>query len=275
MNLETLKRQGFLVGIVGLAVIVLILVANPFITVKAGERGVLMNFGKVQDNVLEQGLHFIVPIQERVQIIDVRIQKSETNSSASSRDLQIVRSTVALNYHIIPGDANIVFDQIGLEEQLKLRIIDPAVQEVVKAISARYTAEELITKRQEVSVSMRNNLNDRLLRNHISVDDFSIVNFQFSQAYQDEVEAKQVAEQRLQKSALELQRIEIEKEQTITRAQAEAESLRLQREEITPELIELRRIEASIKGIEKWNGILPQVTGDSVPFIDVRQFKQQ
>jgi regulator of protease activity HflC (stomatin/prohibitin superfamily) len=200
--------------------------------------------------------------------MDVKVQKSVTNSAASSSNLQEVSSEVALNYHIIPDKANFVYQTIGIE--FKERIIDPAVQEVVKAVSAKYSAEELITKRPAVSEAMRANLAERLLAYNIAVDAFSIIGFSFSKIYLEAIESKQTAEQLALKANRDLERIKIEAEQTITSARAEAESLRLQRANISTDLIELRKIEANLKAIDKWNGILPQVTGSgAIPFIGV------
>jgi hypothetical protein len=141
---------------------------------------------------------------------------------------------------------------------------------VVKAVTAKYSAEELITKRPAVSEAMRANLAERLLVHNMAVDAFSIVGFSFSKIFMEAIESKQTAEQLALKSKRDLDRIKIEAEQRITTARAEAESLRLQRANISIDLIELRKIEANLKAIEKWNGILPQVTGGgAVPFIGV------
>jgi regulator of protease activity HflC (stomatin/prohibitin superfamily) len=166
-----------------------------------------------------------------------------------------------------------VYQTIGVE--FKERIIDPAIQEVVKAVSARYTAEELITKRPAVSAEMQSSLKERLLMYNIAVDAFSLVSFNFSKIFTDAIEAKQTAEQNALKAKRDLDRIKVEAEQTITAARAEAEALRLQKMNISPDLIELRKIEANLKAIEKWNGILPQVTGaGAVPFIGVGDVKR-
>jgi prohibitin 2 len=253
--------------IVGLALVVIVIV-KPWVQVGAGERGVVLNFGAVQPRVLGEGLHFRMPIQQEVIVMDVKVQKATTDAIASSSNLQEVSSTVAINYHVIPDKANIVYQSIGIE--FKERIIDPAVQEVVKAVSARYTAEDLITKRSLVSDAMRSNLTERLLVHNIAVDAFSIVGFSFSAIFMDAIESKQTAEQLALKAQQDLERIKIEGEQTITSAKAQAEALRLQRANISTDLIELRKIEANLKAIEKWNGILPQVTGNgAIPFIGV------
>jgi prohibitin 2 len=202
------------------------------------------------------------------------VQKAVTDAASASSDLQDVTSSVALNYHVVPDKANVVYQTLGVE--FKERIIDPAIQEVMKAVSARYTAEELITKRAAVSEAMRENLAERLLAYNIAVDAFSIVSFSFSKVFTEAIEAKQTAEQLALKSKRDLERIKIEAEQKITAARAEAESLRLQRANISPDLIELRKIEANLKAIEKWNGILPQVTGGgAVPFIGVGELQKR
>lgn len=249
-------------------IVLLFLFTHPWVQVGAGERGVVLNFGAVQENVLGEGLHFRIPVVQTIALMDVKVQKSLTNAAASSSDLQEVSSEVALNYHVIPDKANIVYQTIGVN--FKERIIDPAVQEVVKAVTARYTAEELITKRPAVSEAMRANLSERLMEHNIAVDAFSIVGFSFSKIFMEAIESKQTAEQLALKARRDLERIKIEAEQKITAATAEAESLRLQRANISPDLIELRRVEANLRAIDKWNGILPQVTGGgAVPFIGI------
>ncbi|MBU4320349.1 MAG: prohibitin family protein [Thermodesulfovibrionales bacterium] len=263
-------RLALIIG----AILVFFLFLSPWVQIGAGERGVVLNFGAVQDTVLNEGLHFRVPIMQRVAIMDVKVQKAVTDAVSGSADLQDVTSSVALNYHIVPDKANVVYQTLGV--QFKERIIDPAIQEVMKAVSARYSAEELITKRAAVSEAMRANLSERLLEYNIAVDAFSIVSFSFSKVFAEAIEAKQTAEQLALKAKRDLDRIKIEAEQKITAARAEAESLRLQRANISPDLIELRKIEANLRAIDKWNGILPQVTGGgAIPFIGVGEIRKR
>jgi regulator of protease activity HflC (stomatin/prohibitin superfamily) len=267
MRVAMKKGPARLALIIG-AILVGFLFLHPWVQVGAGERGIVLNFGAVQDNVLGEGLHFRMPVMQWVALMDVKVQKSLTNAAASSSDLQEVSSEVAVNYHIIPDKANIVYQTIGIS--FKERIIDPAVQEMVKAVTARYTAEELITKRPAVSEEMRATLSERLRAYNIYVDAFSIVGFSFSKIFMEAIESKQTAEQLALKAKRDLDRIKIEAEQKITAAQAEAESLRLQRANISTDLIELRKVEANLRAIDKWNGILPQVTGSGpVPFIGI------
>lgn len=264
-------RKIVLIAAVLLALWFAVRLLNPFVIVSAGERGVVLNFGAVQDTVLGEGLHLRVPVMQKVVMIDVRIQKSQTDAESVSKDLQDTKSTIAVNYHSSPDKVNKIYQTIGVS--FKERIIDPAVQEVVKAITARYTAVELITQREKVRTEIKDLLKQRLITYDIMVDDFSIVNFRFSQQFEAAIEAKQTAEQLALKAQRDLERIKIEADQKIASAKAEAESLRLQKENVTPQLIQLRKIEASIKAIEKWDGHMPKVSSGAVPFIDIKSLE--
>ena len=271
---NALKKGPWRIFAFLIIMVLLLIFFKPWVQVGAGERGIVLNFGAVQDNVLGEGIHFRVPVMQKIILMDVKIHKAVTDAASASSDLQDVALSVALNYHVIPDKANAVYQTIGIE--FKERIIDPAIQEVMKAVSARYTAEELITKRPAVSAEMQESLTKRLLLSNISVDAFSIVSFSFSKIFTDAIEAKQTAEQNALKAKRDLDRIKVEAEQTIAAATAEAEALRLQKMNISPDLIELRKIEANLKAIEKWNGILPQVTGaGAVPFIGIDVVKKK
>lgn len=257
-------RRIFGGGIASIAMVLVlgVILFNSFEVVGAGERGVVFSkFGGVQPGVLGEGLRFKIPFIHTIISIDVRIQKSETDASASSKDLQTVHSRIALNYHIAPDKASQVYQQVGA--LYKERLIDPSVQEAVKAATAQFTAEELITRRGEVSTLIKEMLAERLVPRNIVVDEFNIVDFNFSEVFNMAIEAKQTAEQQALKAQRDLERIKIEAEQKITEAQAEAESQRLQRETITETILRLR-------AIEKWNGVLPQVTSGAIPFIDLK-----
>ena len=244
-------------------VVALLLLFNSFTTVGAGERGIVFSkINGVQETVKGEGLSFKIPFVEDIITMDVKLQKSETRADAASKDLQMVSSTIALNYHVDPSSANHVYQDVGV--LYKPRIIDPAVQESVKAATAQFTAEELITRRSEVSDLIKQMMTERLVEHHILVDEFNIVAFAFSNVFNEAIEAKQTAEQQALKAERDLDRIKIEAEQKITEAKAEAESQRLQRATISPTILQLR-------AIEKWDGHLPQVTGGATPFIDFRK----
>ena len=251
-----------------ICLILLVLLLGSAYTVKAGHRGVLLTFGKPSMDAVGEGLHFKIPFAQTIKRFEVKTQKIEVGADASSSDLQNVQTVIALNYHLQPDMVPKLYQEIGTSFQS--RIIDPAIQESVKAVQAKFTAEELITRRSEVRVQIQEFLGDKLAEYYIKVDSFNIIDFKFSDEFNDAIEQKVTAEQLMLKAEMDLERIRVEKEQTITQAEAEAESLRLQKAQITPDLIELRKIEVQRLAIEKWNGIMPQVTGGAMPFIDIR-----
>ncbi|HJV50056.1 MAG TPA: prohibitin family protein [Noviherbaspirillum sp.] len=250
------------------AALLLIWLIAPFSSVPAGHRGVMTTFGNPSNEVLSEGLHFRIPFAQTLNLVNVSIQKGEGDGDAASRDLQTVHTKIALNYHVKPEAAVSVFRDLG--NQPGERIIIPAVQEAVKAVTARFTAEELIAKRTEVRDQIVAQLRERLARHGIVVDEFSIVNFHFSKSFNDAIEAKTTAEQLKLKAERDLQRIEVEAKQKITQAKAEAEALAAQRQQVTAELIRLREIENQRLAIEKWDGRLPNVSGGAVPFVNVK-----
>ncbi|RXT04773.1 prohibitin family protein [Ammoniphilus sp. CFH 90114] len=255
-------------GIVILALLV-ILAFQSFVIVEAGHRGVVLQLGAVQPKVLNEGLHFKIPFIQTIVPVEVRVQKTESAQVSASRDLQTVSTTIAVNYHLSPEGVNSLYQRVGLQYQT--RIVDPAIGEALKAVTAQYTAEELISKRSEVSAKVKEVLSGKLGVYNMVLDEINITTFEFSEDYNRAIEAKQIAEQQALKSKLDLERIKIEKEQEITRAQAQAEALRLQKQEVTQELIQLRQIEAQLQAIQKWDGKLPNVTGGATPFINVGQ----
>lgn len=246
---------------------------NATTIVDAGTRGVVKTFGEVT-GVFDEGLHFRAPFVTNVVPVDVKTQRLISESSAASRDLQIVTTQVVLNYRVDPEQVGTLVREIGTDYEAK--IIDPAIQESVKAATAQFTAENLITQRPLVSESIRQVLNERLTPRGIIVEEVSITEFNFSDEFSRAIEAKQVAEQDALRAERELRRAQIEAQQQVARAEAEAqarlevaraeaEALRLQREVISPELLQLRFI-------ERWDGVLPRfMGGDSglVPFVNI------
>jgi regulator of protease activity HflC (stomatin/prohibitin superfamily) len=245
------------------AVLILLWLLSPFVVVGAGERGVVFNqFHGVEQKILGEGFSFIIPVAERVIKMDVRIRKSDTRATAASKDLQTVATEIVLNFHLFPDKVNKIYQDIGLEYEK--RIIDPAVQEIVKAVTAKFTAEELITKRQLVKDEIKTAMHTRLMASHISLDELNITDFQFSKGFNEAIESKQTAEQLALKAQRDLERVKIEGQQKIVQAKAEAESQRIQKETISPIILQLR-------AIEKWDGKFPQVIGGSgaMPFINI------
>jgi len=259
------KGVAFIVVLALLAIIAF----QSFVIVPAGHTGVVLQLGAVQPTVLEEGMHFRIPFIQTVIPVEVRVRKTESSQASASKDLQTVTTTVAVNYHLDGMTVNNLYQRVGLEYQT--RIVDPAIGEALKAVTAQYTAEELISKRSEVSVKVKEVLASKLSAYNMILDEINITEFKFSEDFNKAIEQKQIAEQQFLKSKLDLERIKVEKEQEITKAQAQAEALGLQKQEVTPELIKLRQIEAQLEGIKKWDGKLPNVTGGATPFINVGQ----
>ena len=255
-------------GVVVFVGLIVIAVINPFVIVGPGERGVVMRLGAVQDSIKQEGLNFKIPFIEKVVLVDVKIRKKETKATAASKDLQNVSTEITLNYSLNPDLVNKLWQELGREYEF--RIVDPAIQESLKAVTARFTAEELILKRPEVKAQIQELLNARLGEKYLIVDAVSITAFDFSSGFNAAIEAKQQAEQMALKAKRDLERIKTEAEQQIARAKAQAETLRLQKQQVTPQLIQLKQIDAELKAIEKWNGVLPQYTGGgAIPFINI------
>ncbi|MCB1190483.1 MAG: prohibitin family protein [Leptospiraceae bacterium] len=247
---------------IGVGVLIVIFLINPFVIIPAGHKGVILNFGAVSDNVLAEGLHFKIPIVQSIIEIDVRVKKNQTKADAASKDLQNVHSLIALNYHLRAAKVNELYKSVGL--LYEDNIIDPAIQEVVKAVTAKFTAAELITLREQVSLEIKNSLEKRLTKYNMEIDDFSIKSFEFSETFTRAIESKQEAEQLALKAERDLERIRIEAEQQIATARAEAETLRLKNIAVTPLMIQLN-------AIEKWDGKLPQFMGTGpVPFLNIK-----
>jgi prohibitin 1 len=230
---------------------------TPFVVINAGERGVLMQFGRVQETVFSEGIHVIIPIVNTVKKISVRVQKQEISAEASSKDLQDIYIDIALNWHIIPEKTNVIFQNIGDEKDVFEKIINPALKEVLKAIIARFTAEEIVTKRGEVKSDIDNTLITRLHSYYIAVDDISLVNFNFSDRFSEAVEAKQIAEQDAKRAGFIALKAAKEAEAKVNLAKGEAEVNKLLHESLTNEIL-------ARQAIEKWDGKLPLImTKDS------------
>lgn len=250
------NRDALIASRVILFLLVLTLASSFFVIVNAGERGVLMRFGQVQPEILDEGIHFIVPIVNTVEQLSVRVQKQELSAEASSKDLQDVFTDVALNWHIVPEEANIIFQQIGNAQTVTERIIQPAIEEVLKAVMAEYRAEEIITERRAVKAKVDNGLTSRLLTYHIAVDDISLVHVHFSDRFREAVEAKQIAEQEAKQAGFMALKAIKEAEVQVNLARGEAEAHRILDETLTPAILQRQTI-------EKWNGRLPVVTDGS------------
>ena len=252
----------YLIG--GLFLFLIVGFLKPFVIVNAGERGVVMKFGKVQDTIFDEGIHPVIPVVTTVEKLSVRVQKNDIKAEASSRDLQDIKMDIAVNWHIEPTQVNKIFQQVGDEEQIVLRIINPAVSEVVKAATAKKNAEEIITKRTELKEEIDNQLQERLVEYGIAVDGVSLVNISFSPEFAKAIEAKQIAEQEAKRAEFEAAKAEQQAVAEVNRAKGQAEAQRLQRQTLTTELLQKQ-------AIEKWDGKFPLVLGGegALPFINI------
>lgn len=251
---KALRKKITRYAVLGVAAIfLLITLLGCFTIVRAGHTGVAVTLGKVQEGVLQEGIHFKAPFVQKIVKIDNRIQKLEVNTEAFSKDLQSVNTVLAINYRVDTAKSNSIYKNIGADYETVLVV--PAVNEVLKAITARYTAEESVTNRNLISDGLVVGLNEKLNEIGLYVTDVNIIDFDFSDAFINAIEEKQVAQQKLLKA-------ETEKQTAITNAKAEAESMKIRAE---AEAEANRKISQSLtdkiienKKVEKWNGSLPK-----------------
>ena len=251
------KRVARIIKTAVFAFIALIVVFGSFSIISAGDRGVVLRMGSM-NRVMDEGFNWKFPMIESVKKFDVRTQKEQIDAQAASKDLQNVSATVAINYNLEHSKVGELFRSIG--EEYKTRIIDPAIQESVKASTANYTAEELITKRAIVRDEIKKNITERLSKEYIVVTEVSIVNFNFSQSFNEAIEAKVTAEQNALAAKNKLEQVKFEADQRIVQSRGEAEAIRIQAQAITQqggaEYVKL-------KTVEKWDGKYPFVMGGS------------
>ncbi len=256
--------------VVGAIVLVgLFVLGGVFGTVGAGQRGVLLQFGAVTDTIHDEGLYYKIPFVHEVVLMSTQIQKYTAPATSSSKDLQVVSTEVTLNYQLDSNQVGEIYR--NMRQNYENTVIQPFIQEVVKSTTANYDAEQLITQRPLVKDALQASLTERLVPLGVNVVELSITDFQFSPAFQDSIEAKVRAVQAALEAQNALERVKFESEQAITRATAEARGLELQKEQITDQLLELRKIEVQRTAVEKWNGVMPSVvtSGGPVPILDI------
>ena len=268
-DLRIPQGLGKKIAVIGGVIACLVVIAGSTGIVGAGQRGVLLRFGAVTGAIKGEGLYFKIPFAEQVVLMSTQIQKYTAAVGSSSKDLQVVTTAVTLNYQL---DASSVGETYrNMRQDYENRVIQPYIQEAVKSTTANFDAEQLITRRPQVKDELQNLLGERLAPLGIRVIQLSITDFQFSSTFQDSIEAKVKAVQQALEAENALRRVQFEAQQAITRAQAEAKGLELQKAQITPQLLELRRIEVQGRAVEKWNGVMPTVvtSGGPVPMLDV------
>ncbi len=266
------------IGIGILLFIVFIILWGTFVIVPAGHRGVVLWWGSVEKRIMGEGLNFKVPIAERVIKVDVRVQPHPFKEiDAASKEYQMVKLTGMMNFHIDPSFVNDLYQKVGLDFADK--VIDPAFNDFVKEVIPIYLITEILPKREDIRKRAMTKLGDNLARYHIIVDDIYFANIRFSPEYEKAVETKQVAQQQVETQRQVLAQREIEAQQKVATAKGEAESILVVAQGQAKANDALSRsispILVQYKGIERWNGILPQVSGGAVPFIDIGKMQEK
>ena len=269
------KKPSAIIKLAVAGVAAVCIAFSAFTIVPAGHTGVILTLGKVSDNVYSEGFHLKVPFIQSVEKMSNKIQVYETSASAVSKDLQSISSVISVNYKISSEASGRIYKTVGTD--YKTILIMPIVQESMKSATAKYTAEELITKRASVGDEIKSILDSKLNEYGIYIEKFNIVNFDFSQEFNTAIEAKQVAEQNLIKTKTEQEQAKViantdaekkriaaqaEADAILTEAQAQADANKLLQESLSDVVLNYEKI-------QKWDGVLPRVTGDSDLLIDV------
>lgn len=266
------SKIKILLGI-GTAIVILIVVSQSAVVVEAGHRGVVLYLGAVEDRILSEGFSFIIPFVEHVVQMEVRTLKYQAPATSSSQDLQLVSTEVALNYHLDPTIVNDLYQTLGID--YAERIIAPTIQESVKASTAKFAAEELITKREEAKATIGEVIRATLIQRGIISEQVFITDFQFSPDFVTSVEAKVVASQDVLREQNILEKVRIQAlsreaeavgigNAKVAEAKGEAEAIETITEKLkeNPDYLKWQAINA-------WNGELPLSTGSAFPFIDI------
>lgn len=232
-------------------------------TVEGGETGVKVRMGTVQEDVLTDGWHIRIPFITNIVKINNQVLRTDVDGESASKDLQTIKTTVSVNYRVKPKSAAYIYKNVGKDNEVwENTVLRPAIQEAVKAVVAKSTAEECITNRQLLSSEMLKEIKDKVNTYGIEVTDLNIINFDFSAEFNAAIEAKQTAQQNALKAQQDLERIKVEAQQKVEQARAEAEANKLKNAEITDKTLKM-------KWIEKWDGKLPIVSGSDNNILDV------
>lgn len=262
MKNEKGSVAGALIGIGVFVVLGLIGLFSSMESIATGEVGVVTSYGKVTGQELTEGLSWIKPFGvESVTGYDIKTQKDEVQSAAATKDLQDVSATIVLNYQLSRGKVSEVHQSVG--KDYRAIVIDPQLQETFKSVSAKYTASELITNRADVKKELTDQLKERLQKDgRYTIQSVAITNFTFSAAFNQAIEAVQIANQKIAQARQELETTKVEAEKTVAEAQAQAESQRVKQQSLTPELLQQQ-------AISKWDGHLPQYSTNGSTFFNL------
>lgn len=259
-------KGGKVAAHIAIALLVLILLFGTIGTVSAGYVGVKTRFSAVK-GTLQPGLYFKMPFFEHVTAMDVQTQKEQVDSvQSASQDLQTVTTNVAVNYHLDGGTAATMYQNVGVD--YAIRVIDPAIQESVKANTAKYTAEQLITQREAVRAGIISLLTEKMSPFGVTVDAVNITNFDFSTTFNDAIEKKVTAEQNALAAKNKLDQVQYEAQQRVAQAEGEAKAISIQAQAINSQG---GASYVQLKAIDKWDGKLPTqfIPGQTVPFLNL------
>ena len=275
VDLKAKKGTGKIVGIAIAAVVVIIALISSLAIVPAGSTGVIVTFGKVSEKSLSEGLHMKVPFAQELVVVSNKIQVYEADASAVSKDLQTVNSKIAVNFRVKADSSASIYKNIGADYESV--ILMPAVQESMKSVSAKYTAEQLITERNKVGDEIKTQLETKVSDYGIQIEKFNIVNFDFSAEFNNAIEAKQVAEQNLLKTKTEQQQeivvAEAEAKKKVIAAEAEANAIKTKADaqaKANQELAKsLNKDLINYQAVEKWDGVMPKVASSGNPLVSL------
>ncbi|MGA7005635.1 MAG: prohibitin family protein [Nitrososphaeraceae archaeon] len=265
---------GKIAAVVITFIVIIVVMFESVVIVEAGHRGVVLYLGAVENRVLPEGVHFIIPFVEQVIQMEVRTQKFQAEASAASNDLQEVQTVIALNYMIDPTEANKVYQLLGVN--YADRVISPTIQEAVKASVAKFNAEELVTKRETAKGVIAQAIRNTLTSNNILTENVFITDFKFSESFAAQIEQKVVAFQKYLTEQNNLRAVRVIANQNVVQAEAAARAniAKASGEAQAIELItgQLRSSPEYLQwqAINKWNGQLPYASGSgAVPFFQL------
>lgn len=268
-NLQIMNK--IILGLLIFFGLVAVIVVNPFITVKAGQRGVLLRWGAFEGTVFEPGLHLVVPIMNQVVKMNVQTNKLVLEGSESySKDLQVVSIESALLYQLDAKEVGKIYQDIGTTVEEK--IIHPSLEAAIKQTIAKYTAEEILAQRAMVQSEIEAAVRASVASSHVIITQYAMVNETFSSAFESAIERKQVAEQDAKRAENELKTARIQADQRIAQAQAEATAIKLQSDAANNErYISLKALEVQLAAVQKWDGQLPatMIPGTTLPFVNI------
>ena len=250
--MKNILQNKLLQKILVAGVVIIMLFASSVRIVESGQVGIRVRLGKVTNKTTSEGINFQIPFIERIEKLNIRVQKTEVTTNSSSKDLQDVDMSLVVNYRIDKEKSINLYKTVG--KNYEIIILEPAIEEEIKAVTSRYTAEELITQRSKVSEEAKKELDKKVSKYGIIINEFNITNFKFSEEFSKAIEEKQVAEQKVLTAKQELEKERIEAEKLVVAAEAENKANELKQQSLTNNIIK-------DKFIEKWDGKLPKVSG--------------